>query len=125
VRRATLAEISERGRVDDHGAFFLKHSPPSSPSTAAKQVGTGSDDDDDNDKEANGEEDDDDEDEDEVSVCYFRAGYTPTDFPSESEWHGREMVEQAWSCVKCPTLAYHLAGTKKVQQQLAQPGEVR
>ena len=37
---------------------------------------------------------------------------------------GAEALEDAFECVKCPTLAYHLAGTKKVQQQLAQPGEV-
>lgn len=59
----------------------------------------------------------------EVSVFYFRAGYTPVDYPSDSEWEGREMIERS-SAVKCPCLAYHLAGTKKVQQQLALPGEV-
>uniref|UniRef100_A0A7S2RJR4 Glutathione synthetase n=1 Tax=Rhizochromulina marina TaxID=1034831 RepID=A0A7S2RJR4_9STRA len=59
----------------------------------------------------------------EVSVVYFRAGYTPDDYPSDKEWEGRRRLELS-SAIKCPCLAYHLAGTKKVQQQLAQPGEV-
>ncbi len=31
------------------------------------------------------------------------------------------MIERSFA-IKCPTTAYHLAGTKKVQQVLAQPG---
>jgi len=57
----------------------------------------------------------------EVSVVYYRAGYTPGDYPSELEWTGRDFVE-ASRAIKCPCLAYHLAGTKKVQQLLANPG---
>jgi hypothetical protein len=56
-------------------------------------------------------------------VAYFRAGYTPSDYPSESEWQARALIERSIA-VKCPTIAYQLAGTKKMQQQLAQPGEV-
>lgn len=50
----------------------------------------------------------------EVSVVYFRAGYTPADFPTEQEWEARLMVERS-AAVKCPTLGYQLAGTKKVR----------
>ncbi|WZZ84755.1 hypothetical protein YC2023_113334 [Brassica napus] len=56
-----------------------------------------------------------------VSVVYYRSGYTPRDYPSESEWNARLLIEQS-SAVKCPSIAYHLAGTKKIQQELAKPG---
>ncbi|XP_047310495.1 glutathione synthetase, chloroplastic [Impatiens glandulifera] len=56
-----------------------------------------------------------------ISVIYFRAGYAPTDYPSESEWKARLLMEQS-SAIKCPSVSYHLAGTKKVQQELAKPG---
>ncbi|KAJ7973393.1 Glutathione synthetase [Quillaja saponaria] len=56
-----------------------------------------------------------------VAVIYFRAGYTPTDYPSESEWRARLLMEQS-SAIKCPSISYHLAGTKKIQQELAKPG---
>ncbi|KAF5765399.1 putative glutathione synthase [Helianthus annuus] len=55
-----------------------------------------------------------------VAVVYFRAGYAPNDYPSESEWKARLLVEES-SAVKCPSIAYHLTGTKKVQQELAKP----
>jgi glutathione synthetase len=58
-----------------------------------------------------------------VAVAYFRSGYSPQDYPTELEWASRALIERA-TCIKCPTLSYQLAGTKKVQQQLAQPGEV-
>jgi len=62
----------------------------------------------------------------EVAVVYFRAGYAPTDYPSGYntndgsgiEWLARERLERG-SATKCPSLGYHLAGTKKVQQELA------
>ncbi|RLN97338.1 hypothetical protein BBJ28_00003415 [Nothophytophthora sp. Chile5] len=56
----------------------------------------------------------------EVAVAYFRAGYTPNDYPSEQEWAGRTLIERSFA-IKCPSIAYHLAGTKKVQQVLAEP----
>ncbi|KAH1079280.1 hypothetical protein GLYMA_19G237700v4 [Glycine max] len=56
-----------------------------------------------------------------ISVVYFRAGYTPKDYPSESEWRARLLMEQS-SAIKCPTISYHLVGTKKIQQELAKPG---
>ncbi|KAK8586729.1 hypothetical protein V6N13_085754 [Hibiscus sabdariffa] len=55
-----------------------------------------------------------------VAVVYFRAGYAPTDYPSESEWRARLLTEQS-SAIKCPSISYHLAGTKKIQQELAKP----
>ncbi|CAN1843237.1 Glutathione synthetase, chloroplastic [Linum perenne] len=55
-----------------------------------------------------------------VSVVYFRAGYAPTDYPSESEWRARLLMERS-SAVKCPSISYHLTGTKKIQQELAKP----
>jgi len=60
----------------------------------------------------------------EVAVVYFRAGYAPTDYPGGDEgveWQGREKLERS-RATKCPSLGYHLAGTKKVQQELARPG---
>ncbi|KAB5556284.1 hypothetical protein DKX38_007193 [Salix brachista] len=56
----------------------------------------------------------------EISVVYFRAGYAPTDYPSEAEWRARLLMEQS-SAVKCPSISYQLAGTKKIQQELAKP----
>jgi len=56
----------------------------------------------------------------EVAVVYFRAGYTPVDYPSEKAWEARMMIERS-AAVKCPTLGYQLAGTKKVQQLLCEP----
>ncbi|XP_078688420.1 glutathione synthetase-like isoform X2 [Branchiostoma floridae x Branchiostoma belcheri] len=57
----------------------------------------------------------------EVAVVYFRAGYSPAHYPTEKEWHARLMIERS-RAIKCPCISYHLAGTKKVQQELAQPG---
>nr|GMD43684.1 glutathione synthetase, chloroplastic [Ipomoea batatas] len=55
-----------------------------------------------------------------IAVVYFRAGYAPSDYHSESEWRARLLMEQSCA-VKCPSISYHLAGTKKVQQELAKP----
>ncbi|XP_021278111.1 glutathione synthetase, chloroplastic [Herrania umbratica] len=55
-----------------------------------------------------------------IAVVYFRAGYAPTDYPSESEWRSRLLMEQS-SAIKCPSISYHLAGSKKIQQELAKP----
>ncbi|MCD7472416.1 Glutathione synthetase [Datura stramonium] len=55
-----------------------------------------------------------------VAVIYFRAGYAPNDYHSESEWEARLLMEQS-RAVKCPSISYHLAGTKKIQQELAKP----
>ncbi|TVU23941.1 hypothetical protein EJB05_26330, partial [Eragrostis curvula] len=55
-----------------------------------------------------------------VSVVYFRAGYSPNDYPSEAEWKARLLMEES-SAIKCPSISYHLVGTKKIQQELAKP----
>ena len=59
----------------------------------------------------------------EVAVVYYRAGYTPVDYPTENEWDARLLIERS-RAIKCPDAAYHLVGTKKVQQILAMPGVV-
>lgn len=58
---------------------------------------------------------------DEVSVVYFRAGYEPGHYHSQNEWDARLLIERSLA-IKCPSIHYHLAGTKKVQQVLAMPG---
>jgi len=59
----------------------------------------------------------------EVGVVYQRTCYKPSHFASDFDWQTRLMIERSIA-VKCPDIAYHLAGTKKVQQILAQPGVV-
>ena len=59
-----------------------------------------------------------------IAVVYYRAGYAPTDYPDGDdgiEWRARLLIEGS-KAAKCPSLGYHLAGTKKVQQELARPG---
>nr|CAD7461892.1 unnamed protein product [Timema tahoe] len=58
-----------------------------------------------------------------VSVVYFRSGYEPGQYPSQLEWEARLLVERS-RAIKSPSIQYHLAGTKKVQQALARPGAV-
>lgn len=59
----------------------------------------------------------------EVSVVYFRAGYTPDDYPDQKAWDLRLLLERS-RAVKCPSVALQLAGAKKVQQVLAEPDEL-
>lgn len=56
-----------------------------------------------------------------MSVVYYRAGYEPGHYPTENEWEARLTVERSLA-IKSPSINYHLAGTKKVQQALAKPG---
>ncbi|KAG8240409.1 hypothetical protein J437_LFUL003123 [Ladona fulva] len=56
----------------------------------------------------------------EVAVVYFRAGYEPGHYHSELEWEARLRIERS-KAIKCPSIQYHLAGTKRVQQALASP----
>ncbi|XP_067652119.1 glutathione synthetase-like [Haliotis asinina] len=60
---------------------------------------------------------------DEVAVVYLRAGYAPDDFPTHKEWDARLKLERSLA-VKCPSIQYHLAGLKKIQQELTLPGSV-
>ncbi|KOC62360.1 Glutathione synthetase [Habropoda laboriosa] len=56
----------------------------------------------------------------EASVVYFRSGYEVEAYPTEREWEVRLLIERS-RAIKCPSIHYHLAGTKKVQQSLAYP----
>mmetsp|Transcript_11617 Transcript_11617/g.28629 ORF Transcript_11617/g.28629 Transcript_11617/m.28629 type:complete len:575 (-) Transcript_11617:141-1865(-) len=58
-----------------------------------------------------------------IGLVYFRAGYTPRDLPSETEWNAYKIIEMS-RAVKCPCISYHLAGTKKIQQKLNEKGEL-
>ncbi|XP_042237831.1 glutathione synthetase-like isoform X2 [Homarus americanus] len=58
---------------------------------------------------------------DEVAVVYFRAGYEPGHYHSEAEWEARLTIERS-RAIKSPSIQCHLAGTKKVQQEIARPG---
>lgn len=57
----------------------------------------------------------------EISTVYFRAAYGPDDFASDAAWDTRTLLERSLA-IKCPNIALQLAGSKKVQQVLAQPG---
>ena len=59
----------------------------------------------------------------EVALVYFRAGYTPDDYPTNRQWDARAILERSHA-IKCPCIEHHLVGCKKVQQQLALPGEL-
>lgn len=58
-----------------------------------------------------------------ISVIYFRSGYTPDDYPEEKQWDARMLLETT-NAIKCPSIQYQLVGTKKVQQELAGPGQI-
>lgn len=57
-----------------------------------------------------------------MSIVYYRNGYAPDQY-GENAWAVREMIEKS-KAIKCPNIAYHLAGSKKIQQELARPGLV-
>ena len=56
----------------------------------------------------------------EVTTCYFRAGYSPADYPNDDAWLARLHIERS-AAIKCPSILTHLAGSKKIQQILATP----
>lgn len=57
-----------------------------------------------------------------VAVVYFRAGYSPVHYKEErKEWDGLLKLNQSTS-ILCPSVGYHLAGCKKVQQALSAEG---
>ena len=60
---------------------------------------------------------------DQVAVAYLRAGYSPDDHPTSRQWDARLLLERSHA-IKCPCIEHHLVGCKKVQQQLALPGEL-
>ena len=57
----------------------------------------------------------------EISTIYFRAGYTPLDYPTQTQFDIRLLLERS-RAIKCPTIQLQLAGGKKVQQALTKPG---
>ncbi|KAL0116727.1 hypothetical protein PUN28_009972 [Cardiocondyla obscurior] len=59
-----------------------------------------------------------------VAVVYYRSGYELEAYPTEKEWDVRLLIECS-NAIKCPSVQYHLAGTKKVQQSLAQPNVLK
>ena len=54
----------------------------------------------------------------EISVVYYRTGYSPDDYRDETDWRIREDLENTIA-IKCPSIGYHLVGTKKIQQILS------
>ena len=56
-----------------------------------------------------------------IGIVYFRAGYAPGDLPDEDSRSARRMLE-ASSAVLVPEASMQLAGTKKIQQVLAEYG---
>lgn len=59
----------------------------------------------------------------EIAVVYFRSGYSPSQYKSQHDWEARLIMERS-KAIKCPTIAYQLTGTKKIQQELARKGAV-
>ena len=57
----------------------------------------------------------------EIGLVYYRAGYTDTDYPTDLEWNGRLLLESS-DAIKCPDIGSQLAGSKKIQQELSNPG---
>ncbi|KAI8998583.1 glutathione synthase [Trametes punicea] len=57
----------------------------------------------------------------EISTVYFRAGYTPKDYPTPAHYETRYLLESSIA-IKCPSIQLQLAGGKKVQQVLTSPG---
>ena len=57
----------------------------------------------------------------EISTVYYRAGYTPTDYPIPTAYDTRQLLERS-RAIQCPSLALQLAGGKKVQEVLTRPG---
>jgi len=55
------------------------------------------------------------------AVAYLRAGYSPADLATPAARDGRTLLEHS-DAVVVPRVALHLAGAKKVQQVLAEPG---
>ena len=60
----------------------------------------------------------------EISLVYYRSGYAPTDYPSETEWDARVYLESTHA-IKCPSLLTQISGSKKIQQILTDPAVIR
>ncbi|KAG6820122.1 hypothetical protein H0H93_005128 [Arthromyces matolae] len=57
----------------------------------------------------------------EISVVYFRAGYAPYEYQTPIHYQTRFLLEQS-KAINCPSIALQLAGGKKIQEVLTQPG---
>ncbi|XP_070574348.1 glutathione synthetase-like [Ptychodera flava] len=57
----------------------------------------------------------------EVAIVYYRYGHDPGQYKTEKAWEARLMIEKSLA-IKCPSVMSHLAGSKKVQQELSRPG---
>lgn len=57
-------------------------------------------------------------------MAYYRTGYESTAYTSNDVWAIRLLIERS-RAIKCPSIQYQLAGTKKVQEALAQPGVLK
>ncbi|KAF8158447.1 glutathione synthase [Crassisporium funariophilum] len=57
----------------------------------------------------------------EISTVYFRSGYVPKEYPTPAHYTTRFLLERS-RAIKCPSIALQLAGGKKVQEVLTQPG---
>ena len=57
----------------------------------------------------------------EISTVYLRSGYMPNEYPTRTHYNTRFLLERS-KAIKCPTIALQLAGGKKVQEVLTQPG---
>ncbi|KAJ8041525.1 Glutathione synthetase [Holothuria leucospilota] len=57
----------------------------------------------------------------EVAVFYYRTGYLSSQFKTEFDWKAKLNAELS-KAVVCPSIGWHLAGNKKVQQELTRPG---
>ena len=44
-----------------------------------------------------------------MAVVYFRAGYTPDDYPTNRQWDARLLLERSHA-IKCPCIEHHLVG---------------
>ncbi|KAI7219679.1 cora-domain-containing protein [Hortaea werneckii] len=60
----------------------------------------------------------------EVSCVYYRAGYDEAEYLTDAGRQTRLRLEMS-KAIKCPDVLGHLAGTKRVQQALAEPGNVQ
>ncbi|KAF8993507.1 hypothetical protein BDQ17DRAFT_1368246 [Cyathus striatus] len=57
----------------------------------------------------------------EISTVYYRSGYVPSEYPTAAHYTTRFLLERS-KAIKCPSIALQLAGGKKVQEVLTQPG---
>ncbi|TDL16651.1 glutathione synthase [Rickenella mellea] len=94
IIRQTLSELSISAHLSPTRSLLISPSPqfPTNPSTTT-----------------------------EISTVYFRAAYTPTDFPTPQHFSTRALLERS-RATKCPSIQLQLAGGKMVQMMLTKEG---